>query len=88
MASESGALDTQPTNIQGVMADLIQYKRKKGVLSIKVKFTNTSDNKAWLKIDTNHGAYKDFYVMTEDKKYFVLKDSMKHGTIWLAVHIC
>lgn len=73
--AQSDVIQVQPTNINGVNAEVIQCKRKKGVLSIKIRFVSQNADKTSIRIDTNHGAYNDFYVMAENKKYFILKDT-------------
>lgn len=72
---QGDVIQMQQTNINGIIAEVIQCKRKKGVLSIKVRFTNNGNDAASLRIDTHHGAYEGFYVTANDKKYFVLKDT-------------
>lgn len=71
----AGYIQSQETNIAGVVAELTECKRKEGVLTVKVRFRNVSNNKVWLSIDTHHGSYDGFYVTAEKKKYFVLRDS-------------
>lgn len=71
----AGYIQSQETNIAGVVAELTDCKRKEGVLTVKVRFRNVSNNKVWLSIDTHHGSYEGFYVTAEKKKYFVLRDS-------------
>ena len=72
---QSDVIQMQPTNIAGINAEVIQCKRKKGVLSIKVKFTNKSDDTVSLNLDTHHGGYEGWYITAENKKYFILKDA-------------
>ncbi len=72
---QGDVIQMQQTNVAGVIAEVIQCKRKKGVLNIKVRFTNNGNDKASLRIDTHHGDYKGFYVTAKNKKYFVLKDT-------------
>jgi hypothetical protein len=75
ITSPALAQQVQDTNIQGVVAELTECTRKEGVLTVKVRFRNTSDKQMWLSIDSHHGAYDGFYVMATNKKYFVLKDA-------------
>jgi hypothetical protein len=72
---QDDVIQMQPTNMNGINAELIQCKRKKGVLSIKVRFVNSGNDMVKLRIDTHHGAYDGFYVTAKEKKYFVLKDT-------------
>lgn len=74
-ATSAGYIQSQETNMTGIVAELIECKRKEGVLTVKVRFRNTSNNKAYIAIDTHHGSYEGFYISAEDKKYFVLRDS-------------
>lgn len=73
--TSAGYIQSQETNITGIVAELIECKRKEGVLTVKVRFRNTSNNKAYIAIDTHHCSYEGFYISAENKKYFVLKDS-------------
>jgi hypothetical protein len=68
-------IQTQETEFQGVVAELLECKRKEGVLTVKVSFRNTGDQEQTLNIETDHGKYEDIYVTADSKKYFVLKDS-------------
>lgn len=74
-ATTAPYIQSQETNISGIVADLTECKRKDGVLTVKVRFRNTSNSKAWVAIDTHHGSYEGFYVTADNKKYFVLRDS-------------
>jgi hypothetical protein len=69
------ALQVQETNVPGIVAEMTECKRKEGVLTVKVRFRNTSDKTSWFAIDTGHGKYEGFYVSAGNKKYFVLKDA-------------
>lgn len=89
-AQAAAPLQSQETEISGVTADLTECKRSEGVLTVKVRFTNTGDEKAWFSIDTHHGGYDGFYVTAESKKYFVLRDTddeplapKELGGVWL-----
>jgi len=68
-------IQSQDTNISGVVAELTECKRKEGVLTVKIRFRNISSSKVWFSIDTHHGSYDGFYVTAENKKYFILRDS-------------
>ena len=71
----SGPIQTQETEFQGVTAELMECKRKEGVLTVKVAFRNTGEQPQSVNIDTGHGKYEHIYVTADSKKYFVLKDS-------------
>ena len=70
----SGALKTEDTNIAGVAADVTECARKDGVLSVRVRFRNTSGEKKNLNLIDNRD-YEKFYLTASSKKYFILKDS-------------
>jgi hypothetical protein len=70
----SVALKTEDTNTAGVVADVTQCARQDGVLSVKVRFRNTSAEKKNLNlIDARN--YEKYYLTAASKKYFILKDS-------------
>ena len=71
----SGPIQTQETEMAGIVAELTEAKRKDGVLTIKVNFRNTGNDATRVYIDTQHGKYEQIYVTADTKKYFVLKDS-------------
>ena len=74
--AQANAIQTQETQFDGVVAELYECKRKKGVLTIKMRFRNESDTPVFLRIDTDHGKYGNdkYYLIAEDKKYSLLKD--------------
>src|SRR2546428_6481168 len=72
-AAATGALKTEDTNIAGVVADVTECARKDGVLSVKVRFRNTSGEKKQLNLIDNRD-YEKFYVTAASKKYFILRD--------------
>jgi hypothetical protein len=71
----STPIQTQETEMAGVVAELMEVKRKDGVLTVKVNFRNTGDAGVKVYIETEHGKYEHIYVTANTKKYFVLKDS-------------
>jgi len=73
-APPSGALKTGDTNTAGIAADVIECTRKDGVLSVKVRFRNTSGEKKNLRLIAQNN-YETYYVSAANKKYFILKDS-------------
>jgi len=74
-AKTSAPIQTQETEFQGVVAELMECKRKEGVLTVKVTFRNTGAESVSMSIETEHGKYQHIYVTADSKKYFVLKDS-------------
>ena len=74
--AQVASIQSQDTNTPGFTADLIEAKRGDGVLSIKVRLTNTGKAASKVSIrDTRN--YDKFYVQAEGKKYFVLRDTEK-----------
>ena len=74
---QAGVIQTQETNQEGLVAELTECRRSEDVLTIKVRFRNTSTKPSHLKF-TNWNAPGDnekFYVTAGKKKYFMLKDS-------------
>jgi hypothetical protein len=81
-AEQAGVIQTQETNEEGVVGELIECRRSEGVLTIKIRFRNNSDKAANLTFIHWGSTGQDipkFYVTAGNKKYFVLKDS--DGTV-------
>ncbi|MGA7079157.1 MAG: hypothetical protein WBQ43_23090 [Terriglobales bacterium] len=80
-AEQAGVIQTQETNEGGVTGELIECRRSEGVLTIKVRFRNTSNKPAQVTFthwnDSNDNP--KFYVAAGNKKYFMLKDT--DGTV-------
>jgi hypothetical protein len=76
-AQAAPPIQSQDTNTEGIVAELIECKREEGVLTIKLRLRNTTDKPADVTLikDRNYDAY---YVTAESKKYFVLRDSEKN----------
>src|SRR5208283_5495089 len=80
-AAQAGVIQTQETNEEGVVGELIECRRSEGVLTIKVRFRNTSSKPAQVTF-THWNDGNDnpkFYVAAGNKKYFMLKDT--DGTV-------
>src|SRR5258706_4050155 len=73
-ATPPAALKTEDTNIAGIAADVTECQRKDGVLSVKVRFRNTSGDKKNFNLIENRD-YEKYYVTAASKKYFILKDT-------------
>jgi len=71
----SDIIQSQDTNIPGVVGELIQCKRSGGVLSVKIRFHNTSGTPVNFFVLGTNVSYEKFYVTAASKKYFILKDS-------------
>jgi hypothetical protein len=63
----------QETNTQGVTAEVIECRRKDGVLFTRVRLRNTTSSAVDYQIYNRNFAL--YYVTAENKKYFLLKDS-------------
>lgn len=74
LVGQSDVIQMQTTNIAGINAEVIECKRKKGVLTIKIRFTNKSDDEVSLYLGTG-SSYEKFYLTAENKKYFILEDA-------------
>ncbi|MBW1972764.1 MAG: hypothetical protein DRG20_00210 [Deltaproteobacteria bacterium] len=73
-AQSSSVIQSQETNIPGVVFELIQCKQKRGILTIKMRMKNTSSKTAniyWNTPDISIYLIDDL----NRKKYFMLKDS-------------
>jgi hypothetical protein len=68
------ALKSEDTNVAGVAAEVTECVRKEGVLSVKLRFRNTTkEEKKLALLDARD--YEKYYVTAGSKKYFILKDS-------------
>jgi hypothetical protein len=80
MPSSAAQLADKPrvreTNVAGVVAEFTECKRKDGVLTVQIRLRNTGTKPVTLYPVTN-GNYDAYYVIAEDKKYFVLRDENK-----------
>ena len=73
-APSTAAIQSQDANTAGIVADLTECKRGDGVLTVKVRFRNTSGKQVGLQLLLG-GGYEKYYVTAGNKKYFILKDS-------------
>jgi len=81
-AQQAGVIQTQETNEAGVVGELTDCRRSEGVLTIKVRFRNTSNKQAHLTFTHWNASGQDnpkFYVTAGIKKYFMLTDT--DGTV-------
>ena len=74
--SGAATIQSQDTNVTGVVAELSECSRKDGVLTVKVRLHNTSTAKVVFRVIQARN-YAKFYVTAENKKYFILTDSEK-----------
>lgn len=70
----ASTIQSQDTNIPGVVAEFVQCRSKDGVLTVKVRLRNTSDKPVEFSLIANRN-YDDFYVTAGSKKYYVLRDT-------------
>jgi cytochrome oxidase complex assembly protein 1 len=75
-SEQAGVIQTQETTSQGIVAEITECRRQEGVLTIKVRFRNSSNRPSNLTLthymkDEN----ESFYVTAGKKKYFILRDS-------------
>lgn len=72
----ANVIASQEAQISGVVAEIIQCRRKEGILTIHMKLRNTTADE--IKVDVigfqSYG-YSDYYVMAGGKKYTILRDS-------------
>jgi hypothetical protein len=80
--SSSDVIQSQDTNTSGIVAEIIQARRSEGVLTIKVRFRNTSNKAGHLTFTNWNASGNDnpkFYLTAGNKKYFMLTDT--DGTV-------
>ena len=74
-AASSGAIQSQDTSTQGVVGELIQCRRAGGVLTVKIRYHNTTGaGISFYALPPNTG-YERYYLAAANKKYFILKDT-------------
>jgi hypothetical protein len=74
-AASSDIIQSQDANIPGVVGELTQCKRSGGVLSVKIRFHNTSGTAVSFYVLGPNISYDTFYFSAASKKYFILKDA-------------
>jgi hypothetical protein len=76
-------IQTQETNVENVVAEFMECRRTEGVLTLKIRYRNTSTsakaNQLTFVHSNDNNDYPKYYVTAGAKKYFVLKDS--DGTV-------
>jgi hypothetical protein len=76
LAAPTEPIQTQDANVSGIVAEIMECKRKDGVLTIKMRLRNISDKD--IRVDVIRGRnYDQYYVTAASKKYFVLTDTEK-----------
>lgn len=75
--AEPGApIASSDTNVNGVVADVIECKRKEGVLTLKIRLRNTGTAEARVDLIKSRN-YDEYYLTAGTKKYFILRDTEK-----------
>jgi hypothetical protein len=74
-AVSSDIIQSEDTNTPGVVGELIQCSRSDGVLSVKIRFHNTTGTPVNFYVLGTNISYDRFYLAAASKKYFILKDS-------------
>jgi hypothetical protein len=74
-AASSGVLQSQDTSTPGVTGELIQCRRSGGVLSVKIRFHNTTGAGIGFYALGPNTSYDKYYLAAANKKYFILKDT-------------
>lgn len=69
-------LAVQDSNVEGVVAEITECRRKGGVLTVQMRLRNGSGSDQSFYVVNNRN-YDAFYVVADNKKYFVLRDSEK-----------
>lgn len=73
-ATADDVIQSQDTNIGGIVAEITQVKRKEGVLTIKMRLRNSGNDKVYTVV-VDAGDYDKYYLTAADKKYFILRDT-------------
>ncbi|HEY7610731.1 MAG TPA: hypothetical protein VIF14_15995 [Alphaproteobacteria bacterium] len=76
-AAQAKAIQSQDTNIDGVVAEITQAQRKEGVLTVRLRVRNTSPDAKTVGFPWGLDEYDKFYVTAGKKKYLILRDSAK-----------
>jgi len=76
-ARADDVIQSQDTNIGGIVAEITQVKRKEGVLTIKMRLRNSGNDKVYTVVVDSGGGYDKYYLTAGDKKYFILRDTEK-----------
>ncbi len=72
--AQGNIIQSQDSNIAGVISEIIQCRRREGVLDIRLRFVNASDKEASFSVS----GYDAYYVTAGSKKYFILRDAEKN----------
>ena len=67
-------MQSQESNVAGILAEITECKRQDGVLTVRVRLRNTSDKAIKVGLISSRN-YDSYYVTAGSKKYFILRDS-------------
>ena len=76
LAQDSKPIRSQDTNASGVVAELMECKREDGVLTVRVRYRNTTDKKVRLSLIKDK-KYDEYYVTAGGKKYLMMRDPQR-----------
>lgn len=74
--AQAAAIQTQETNFPGISAEVVECRRKDGVLTIRLRVRNTGDKPQRVTLISGRD-YDKYYVTAGSKKYFILRDTEK-----------
>ena len=72
-STSSDVIQSQDTNTPGVVAEIIQFRRSNGVLDVRIRFRNTSNNAINFYVMPTGSSYDTFYLTAATKKYPMVK---------------
>jgi len=70
-------LATRDLDKEGIVAEVIESNRKDGVLTVRVRFRNTTDKPIKFLL-VHSGRYDDNYISAASTKYKIIRDSNKN----------
>lgn len=75
--AQSKAIQSQESNVSGVTFEIVEMRRKEGVLNVRLRLINSSskDNAIVMGQGTHMGNWRDIYVTAGKQKFLVLQDT-------------
>ena len=77
VAQAADPVQSQDTNTAGIVADMLECKREDGVMTVKLRLRNTTEQNMDIKLIGSRN-YDAYYATAGNKKYFVLRDTEKN----------
>lgn len=74
-AAQTKAIQSQDTNVDGLVAEITQAQRKEGVLTVRLRVRNTSDSNKQIRFPSGTSEFDRYYVVAGNRKYLILRDS-------------